>query len=1248
MKILTLRLKNLNALQGEWKIDFTAAPFDHSSLFAITGPTGAGKTTLLDAISLALYHQTPRLKDNPGPELMTRHTAEALAEVEFAVKGVGYRAFWSQRRAKNQPDGNLQGVKVELARISDGLILADKISDKKRLIAELTGLDFARFTKSILLAQGNFAAFLNADAKSRAGLLEELTGTDIYGRISADVFERNKAVRTELALWEARASAIEMLTGEQQAALEDELTQRRQEEQRLNAQRHERQRHQAWLNERTQRQTALAQTQQASLQAAQQVQAAAPDLARLAAAEPAEALRPLLDQQRRDAQACTRAEGELAQLQQRQQQDQTRLQPLAQALRLADEQLAAHEENQRRQQQIIEEQLIPLDQQIATLRQQQEDLKRQLMPLQLRHRQESAALATQQQALHQARQQAQEESDWLDRHAACRLWGDQLPLWREQFARRDEAQIHCRDLEQRVAKQRLRLTALQTEGQQRLTESQRLAQQREALSLRFAEAQRQRDEQVHAQSGTTFETRWKRRQRQRPHYLLLTTLLPQLSGLAVRLRQEEAQQSQRLQTRFTLSQEQSALHVSLEDKTRLLKQTKTTLELERRIVRLEDERRALRAGEPCPLCGATQHPAINAYQTLTPGRTEQQLQQQQTEIDQCAAAKIEGDTRLHLLVTQCQQGEETLTALAHQRNELQQRWRQAVEQLAIAPDENLRLPELATLTPEALRVAADALAAYEREETQLAQRLEQLQQATLAWQSARDALSAAELVHDRSLSALALNGQQQRDLEENLQASTLSLTQQQTDLARLNEEIAAALDAAALTVPEPMQTAAWLDARRELWQRWQQRHEQVQRLLSQITSLNGSVDALMQTVADLTQRQAALTQALTATDAELAGAGRQRYVLAGDVSTVEFGARLRRTGERLRQAQLQAGQQLQVAQRQLHELAGSLSALARQRQTLAQQASSSTSQLQQALSTSSFADSAALDAALLPTGERDALRERRDRLNAQQQRTDARQQQATEALAQVEVARPPTLSPEEDDAAVAERLAELDDQLRQLARRQGEIQQQLGSHQQRQREQHLLLRQIEESRDRCQDWAYLNELIGSKEGDKFRKFAQGLTLEHLIYLANQQLARLHGRYQLQRKTHEELELEVVDTWQADAIRDTRTLSGGESFLVSLALALALSDLVSHKTGIDSLFLDEGFGTLDAQTLDIALDALDTLNASGKMIGVISHVEAMKERIPVQIKVSKINGLGISRLQRQFAVADNAPVKDGDD
>ncbi len=134
------------------------------------------------------------------------------------------------------------------------------------------------------------------------------------------------------------------------------------------------------------------------------------------------------------------------------------------------------------------------------------------------------------------------------------------------------------------------------------------------------------------------------------------------------------------------------------------------------------------------------------------------------------------------------------------------------------------------------------------------------------------------------------------------------------------------------------------------------------------------------------------------------------------------------------------------------------------------------------------------------------------------------------------------------------------------------------------------------------------------------------------WMDKRHLERLHGRYLLQRKSNGELELEIVDTWQAVVARDTRTLSGGESFLVSLALALALSDLVSHKTSIDSLFLDEGFGTLDGETLEIALNALDTLSASGNFIGVISHVESMKERIALQVSVCKGGEAVVSTLK----------------
>ena len=212
-----------------------------------------------------------------------------------------------------------------------------------------------------------------------------------------------------------------------------------------------------------------------------------------------------------------------------------------------------------------------------------------------------------------------------------------------------------------------------------------------------------------------------------------------------------------------------------------------------------------------------------------------------------------------------------------------------------------------------------------------------------------------------------------------------------------------------------------------------------------------------------------------------------------------------------------------------------------------------------------------------------------------------------------------------------QQLATLETQRRTLSEQLGAQRALLARDEQARQSQQALFKEIAEQTTESDIWQRLDSLIGSAKGDKFRKFAQGLTLDHLLHLANGHLARLHGRYLLRRKSTGELELDIVDSWQGDAARDTRTLSGGESFLVSLALALALSDLVSHKTSIDSLFLDEGFGTLDADTLDIALNALDTLNASGKMIGVISHVEGMKERIPAQIRVEKGGGVGYSRL-----------------
>ena len=156
-------------------------------------------------------------------------------------------------------------------------------------------------------------------------------------------------------------------------------------------------------------------------------------------------------------------------------------------------------------------------------------------------------------------------------------------------------------------------------------------------------------------------------------------------------------------------------------------------------------------------------------------------------------------------------------------------------------------------------------------------------------------------------------------------------------------------------------------------------------------------------------------------------------------------------------------------------------------------------------------------------------------------------------------------------------------------------------------------------------WAALHELIGSADGKKFRNFAQGLTFEMMINHANQQLSKMTDRYQLIRDAEQPLDLNVVDHYQAGEIRSTKNLSGGESFIVSLALALGLSRMASRNVRVDSLFLDEGFGTLDEDALDTALETLGSLQQEGKLIGVISHMPALKERISTQIRVSPGTG-----------------------
>ncbi len=1167
MKILCLRLKNLNSLKGEWSIDFTRPPFVDNGLFAITGPTGAGKSTLLDAICLALYHQTPRLERISSSDngIMTRHTADCLAEVEFEVKGSAYRAFWSQRRARDKADGALQAAKVELAELApdgSGTILSSQAADKLKRIAEITGLDFPRFTKSMLLAQGGFAAFLNASANERAELLEELTGSEIYGEISRRVFEQARAARQVLEQLQARAEGVELLSEAQRAemaarmaGLETQLAACQARIATLQAQRQ-------WRLDLAGSEQEVRAAETRLAEAAAALAEIVPELQRLAVDEPAQALQaPHLAWQQAAALGRQSAAG-LAQLRQAQQ-------------RLQAEQYGCH--------------------------------------------QEARALATflagqAQAALGQLEQELRTLDEFRAAHPQLAQLGEKLGEWKSRLdeARRleEESAAGQRQLQQlaaEIAAQQGRLTA----QAQAVGTAGELAARAEARLQQLLQEQAQR---LAGQSLPGLRAAWQQAQTHLGQQRQLADLARQRRELSARHR-AQLEQQQRLQTRMA-GQEQALgelrrayenLNSQVLDKRRLLEQEKL-------IQSLEAHRHQLQPGQPCPLCGATGHPAIAAYQALDLSATATALGEKEAELKALTETGQQARAEQAASRATLEAGEKEALALGAELARLAGLWQEALGALASGDGFSSSSDVVAAAAWEDESALAAACQRVEQELQRLAQDLQAAEQGEAAIQAARQqtaqgqqALEAAR--HQQGL--LQQQGQAQEVRQGELQQALAARQQARADLLG---QLTAAIQAAGHGAPDlssPTAAADWLAAREAEWRLWEQRQLRRQELAGALIRQQSQAEAARAAAALWEQRGRELALALEGATA------------APDLDPAD-GAEAAARLARCEQDSERLGRELAALTGRQSQLAADLA-----RQELAEQACAAA--WQAALHDSPFPDQAAWQAALLSEDERQRLGQLSQVRQQARQQAEAVLQAARGKLQKLQA----QLSSAGEPPALIELealLAQLDSQLRSHSEQLGAERALLERDTRARQNQQTLFAEIDRQRADSDLWQRLDSLIGSARGDKFRKFAQGLTLDHLLALANRHLGRLHGRYLLRRKDLGELELDIIDSWQGDVARDTRTLSGGESFLVSLALALALSDLVSHKTSIDSLFLDEGFGTLDGETLETALDALDSLNASGKMIGIISHVESLKERIPVQVHVDKSSGVGYSGLR----------------
>ena len=1231
MKVLRIRIKNLASLEGVTSINFNEEPLCSAGIFAITGATGAGKSTILDALCLALYAKTPRylraketgidVQDIGGGSIsqsdirgiLRDGTAEGFAEVDFvAVDGQQYRAAWNIRRSRNKAEGSLQAYTVTLKNISTNTDIAGRKTELLSQIERLVGLNFEQFTRSVLLAQGDFTAFLKAPKDEKSSLLEKLSGTQIYSEISQRIFEKHRNEAQELRDLNLQCEGILTLTREEL----DAYTQQKEEiEKNIPQQEKQIELLSREINWHTQISSLQSNLVMASEKYNQVVEAKANAVSREQKLKQVQRIQPARSLVEGKQQTETQLFGKLSVLKETEatlsglQKQKEKLEEL---LLTAKEKLTTRIKVQEDAKPLLEEAKI-LDVQISERTAQVTDAKHE----------RDTALENKKNHERQIKEKQQESDQLLAGIDALKKWKEKnnarQPITENQsliVAKLDDAQKQLDALQ--ALSTNIEITTDNIDKQKK--EKEKLTATSITISRELQAAQQDYDKLSEAISSvdlpalenemTAMDAMLEDMIRAEAHWKILFSKRTDFKILNKKLstNKEEVRNTEALLKDAT--EQLGKMHLRQEASLRMLERAKVAAN-----AKVESLRQQLVPGDPCPVCGSEEHPYIVHNPQLDHVLSELEADHHKIELAFRESLKKQsslGETCTQLKKTIAEQ-EKEIISLEHELDPLKAGW--------------VRFPvykDCAKLTDEeqspwiqeqilAKRVIQKGI--HERVQTYYhdTQQLEKQQQLITKVDRQRNE-----------------NSNQIKDADRALKSHLEQLEQHNKEIVKVNNELSAT---------EKMLTPYF--SATDWFNQWKKDPEQ---FIQRINAFAIKWKTDMQKLEEDSMQHSVLSETLKAMEDRLKNLQaewvKKEGILSGfNNQLIDLGRKrqLIFNGEAVSKIELGLQEAIDTAQQALDkhkENSEALQTTITRTETQVEQTGKDVTQLQLRLAANTekiqqwlFSDNKKNDSILDEDGLLQMLALTQEWIETERAFLRAMDDAITEAQSVLnerrtsldghEKQRISERQPEELNVLLSQAKYLLKNSTEQKNKMQFQLEQDAAN----KKTIGTLLETINAKAIIVENWAKLNDIIGSADGKKFRQFAQEYTLDVLLSYANIHLEMLSKRYLLQRIPNT-LGLQVLDQDMGNEIRTVFSLSGGESFLVSLALALGLASLSSSRMQVESLFIDEGFGSLDPTTLNIAMDALERLHNQGRKVGVISHVQEMTERIPVQIKVSK--------------------------